>query len=545
MKKLIIAVASFFALLLILLLTVPFFIDINKFSSSIEAKIEAVTGLDAELGEMKLAILPVPSFRIKGLLLRENGQDKSLVHFDKLRIRPAILPLLKKKVRIRSLIIDGPVIDLPLDKDWGSKIEKEKSEKTRAGGIPDFRINSFKINDGVVRLYSAGMDHSLKEFNLEFKDLSTTSDWSADLSALHENSGQKLNFKGDFGPLDVEKTSLTSFLMEAGKNVFSGSAEYKDEGTGSSLGLVIKADKTFDVDELLNLSTSGEREDSGKKSSDRRRETAGAPSLRLAADFSADNAVYSGIRISKLDAVIRYENNIVSISPVSFKFYDGDFDAEGKITMVQGVSRYDFSSDIRQVDVGALIKDYSGEDNIISGKLVSEMHVKGPDITSDNVLDEMKGKGGFEIFEGRLESFGLQNKINLLLGLTGEGSAGKDYTEFKKFAGDVEIKKGRVYAENVKLLSEAFDLDAEGSMTFAGVLDFNVRAVLSPEMTEKAGSSEYAGYLKNEDGRTVVPMKVKGNVSDPEFSLDKSLFKNMAGKKLEKEAREAFKKLFD
>ncbi len=544
MKKLLIISSVIIVLLVVLLLVVPFFIDLNRFSGKIEEKIENTTGLDAHLGKISLSLLPRPAFKIKGLSLKEKDRDDNIFNFEKLTVKPVIFPLLKGNIRIKSVVIDEPVIDLPLDKDWDSRIEKRKSAGNNdKAGLPDFHLNRFKIKNGKVRVFSSTMDHTFTALNLDIKDMSTSQDWKLGLSALHQNSGKSVEIKGTFSPLSLETVNFSPFKVKLGTNSFSGAMKWEG-GDNQFLNFELNSDKNMNIDELLSLLSAGE---TSTKSTAGKKKIKSSPSSNLTVEgkFTAPVATYNGMKLSNLVAGLNYRKGKAKIAPIQFELYDGNFDGQAT-AHISGLRKgYKASTVLKDVNIAPLLEDMAGVKDVISGRLVSDMKLKGPDISAEDMLDSMKGNGAFELFEGRLETFSLEKKINALVGLTGKAGSGKDYTEFSKFSGDLEIKDGKLFAKNVILLSESMEVNAWGNMTFEGILDFSVQAVLSEKLSALTGSSDIATYMKDSNGRTVLPLKIKGPVDDPLFSLDKSQLKKSVGKKLEEKAKDLiFNKLF-
>ena len=92
------------ALVVIALLALPSFIDVNHYRPQIEAELRQRLGRDVSLGPMRLSLLPL-AFRVDNAAIGEDPQFNTGRPFAQVQIlfvRPKLLPLLHHDVEIKS-----------------------------------------------------------------------------------------------------------------------------------------------------------------------------------------------------------------------------------------------------------------------------------------------------------------------------------------------------------------------------------------------------------------------------------------------------------
>src|SRR5215469_12539141 len=91
--------------------------------------------------------------------------------------------------------------------------------------------------------------------------------------------------------------------------------------------------------------------------------------------------------------------------------------------------------------------------------------------------------------------------------------------------GEIAIKNGIAQTNNTEALVDIGNVGIAGTANLADkALNLRVTAVLSSELTQKAGGTNISGYLKtaltNSQGQLVVPATVTGTFDHPRFEPD-------------------------
>jgi uncharacterized protein involved in outer membrane biogenesis len=160
------AIAAGLALLVMIAAGVAlYFFDPETLREPLQKQATSALGRDVKLGELSLAILPLPAVRVTQIRVAgPTPKDPPFAEIAELRLRVAILPLLARKVVLRALEIDSPRVNIPFDKDGKPilpgpaagpakppKAGAEPPAETSGGGAPALAVDRIAIDDARVQ----------------------------------------------------------------------------------------------------------------------------------------------------------------------------------------------------------------------------------------------------------------------------------------------------------------------------------------------------------------------------------------------------------
>lgn len=102
------------ALLMIVLVVTPFFIDLNSYKLKITEAVEDATGRTLQIGEIDASLFPWVGMRLEDVRLanRSGFSDHDFLKVESLDIQVALLPLLSKEIEIKQFKLDAPELFL-------------------------------------------------------------------------------------------------------------------------------------------------------------------------------------------------------------------------------------------------------------------------------------------------------------------------------------------------------------------------------------------------------------------------------------------------
>ncbi|MBZ5606029.1 MAG: AsmA family protein, partial [Acidobacteriia bacterium] len=213
--------------LLVVIVAIPFFIDVNQFRPRLESELSTALGRPVTVGNLKLSIW-------NGTVAADDlsiGDDPAFGKAPFLQAKSLgagveLLPLItSRKVNVTAITIDQPQILLlqtPEGK-WnyatlGSKSAPPPQTSTpQAAGAPiDLSVKLVRITNGrltVAHTSGHGKPIILDKVNIELKDFSPTSVMPFTMTAAL-NGGGEIKLDGKAGPLqdDAERTPLNASL---------------------------------------------------------------------------------------------------------------------------------------------------------------------------------------------------------------------------------------------------------------------------------------------------------------------------------------------
>jgi uncharacterized protein involved in outer membrane biogenesis len=217
-KKLWIVLGGVVGLVLVLVIALPLLIDVNRYRGLIENKAQDALGREVRLGEMKLSLLPSVGVRIDdlaiGALPEEGGGD--LLTARRVRVGARLLPLLRKQLKVTSIVVDAPQLTLSRDSQGRWNVQRLVATETAAqqesgqpaiAGRPEFEIGSLRITNGRLNLRdeaSGGkpLQATLTDVEIRLEDVSPDRPIEFELStAWEEIPGAEVHVSGRAGPL--------------------------------------------------------------------------------------------------------------------------------------------------------------------------------------------------------------------------------------------------------------------------------------------------------------------------------------------------------
>jgi len=256
MKKLLYVVGGIVVLVIAAALIAPFFIDLNDYKGTIEAKAKEATGRDLKIdGKISLSILPLPSVTVDGIKFGNapGGSAANMAEVESATVKVAIMPLLSHKAQITDIVLTKPVIVLEKLKDgtgnWqltppaasgGGSTTTEATPAptsngatTSAGGW-DVQIDGATLEDGTViyRDATSGSEQKVEKINVGLNMASLKGPFEAKGSLIAMNL--PLGFEVEAGRMDQSAPMPVNLTLTVGETKgsfgFSGQADMSAAG---------------------------------------------------------------------------------------------------------------------------------------------------------------------------------------------------------------------------------------------------------------------------------------------------------------------------
>ncbi|PZP55757.1 MAG: hypothetical protein DI586_05895, partial [Micavibrio aeruginosavorus] len=229
------------AVLVIIALIIPSFLDQEKYKSLVIQKVEESTGYKvAWAGDLGISILPVPHVTIKEATV--SAGEQRIIGVKKAEISIELMPLLKKQVQISSVKLIEPDINLLVDtsgrQTWmTSKLQEQKNqgEKKADPSTPDsekpqsITLDSIHIEKGhiVYKDDAKKAAHEVSDLNADLSLKNLTGPFDVDADLVY--NGNQIEVKGDAGELVEGKPTSVDLDIALPKLEVSGN--YKGEIT--------------------------------------------------------------------------------------------------------------------------------------------------------------------------------------------------------------------------------------------------------------------------------------------------------------------------
>lgn len=216
------------AVFLLILIALPFLIDVNNFRPKIESEASAAVGRKVSLGNMSLSILS-GGVRIEDIVVADDPafSKSPFVTAKSLKVGVELIPLiLSKKINVTHVTVEKPQVALLKTSagKWnfstigGTSGQKASASSESGESTPtSFSIAKLNVNNGTLSVATANSSTKpaiYDNVDISIENFSFTSPFSFKLTAQLPGSGDvKISGKG--GPVnadDATKTPLSATI---------------------------------------------------------------------------------------------------------------------------------------------------------------------------------------------------------------------------------------------------------------------------------------------------------------------------------------------
>jgi len=174
-----------------------------------------------------------------------------------------------------------------------------------------------------------------------------------------------------------------------------------------------------------------------------------------------------------------------------------------------------------------------------NGALNLNLNAKGPlrAMSSTEITRALNGDINLDFGAIRIAGFNAANELGAIGGFLQPQQANLDFTEILRLTGRLAVKNGIAETNNLRAQLDVASLAAAGTADLAAeTLNLKVSAVFPKAVSDKAGGTGVAGYLKtalaNSQGELVIPALVTGPFAKPKFAPDVQTFARMQRERL-------------
>jgi AsmA protein len=490
-----------FGFLLALILVVPHFVDLALFKRTYLPLLEDALNRRIDVGEVHLSLVPTPSIRMSKLKVSDSAAfaDNTFFTAQQVQLKLRFLPLLRGRFEVTELVLEKPIFNVLKQPDGsfnysdiGSKKApannrregKKKTDAAKSLEAPPLTLpNRVRINDGQLNLITKGLTPvNIKGIDLSLQEFSETAPFPFRVA---------FNYPG-----------LNTVALE-------GEINYQEEKALLELKnnrLKIQ-DLTFPVQgSVSNLSTTPR------------------VNLNLAAD--------------KVDAGTIFQ--ILSV----FGLAPRDTEISGPMGLIMTVTG---PSNALVTQVRGLFRDVKVHGKrAIKGTLNGEVNIRLP-LGGGAVSRRLQGNGKLVARDGELTNVDLIKKIQRVTGMIGLSKDGqREATTFKTMEAEFIVGGGYAEFSRLYLINPQMEVNGKGTMTIdQPTLNITLETALSSQASARAGRGRATAFLKDNQGRVVVPLRVTGPVENPAVNLNsEKLAETALPKAIEKNFSSFFKNLF-
>jgi AsmA protein len=512
MKRAIRIGAIVVGILIVILLALPFLVDVNAFRPKLESELSTALGRQVKVGNLSLSIFS-GSVSADDISIADDPafSKNPFVTAKSLKVGVEIMPLIfSKTLHVTGITLEEPQITLlrGANGTWNfssiggsASPAAPQAPKTGESSSKALPVDKLNIDNGRLLVGTTNLDEKPQAYDkvkLEVTNFSPTAQFPFTLSAALPGGGD-LSLKGKCGPINAGNAGATPFDASMAIRKLDLAASGFVEASSGIQGLA-------DFDGVIN-SNGQQAKTSGTLKADKLKlAEKGAPSKRtVEVKYSVDHNLKSDTgTLTRGD---------VSIGK-AVAHLTGAYQTQGQTTTVNMKLN---GSDMPVNDLEAVLPAVgvvlpSGS-QLQGGSLSADLAIAGP-------TDKLIITGPIRLSNSKLAGFDLGSKLSAISALSGRQTEGKD-TTIQNFSTTVRVAPEGTQANAINLTIPALGVvTGAGTVSPSGALNFKMNANLS------GGSAGGVMQMAGLGGQGGVPFAIEGTTADPKVVPD---VKGMAG----------------
>ncbi len=519
MKRILKIVGIVVAILVVILVALPFLINVNSFRPQLEATASEALGRQVKVGNLSLSLLS-GSVTADNISIAEDPAFGStpFVTAKSLKVGVEIMPLLtSKQLKVTGITLEEPEITLlkSAQGKWnfsslGGNTAKKTEEKKPGESTPNFSVGKLSVENGkliVGKANSKAKPHVYDQVNITVTDFSLSSQFPFRLTAKLP-AGGNADISGKAGPINATDAAKTPFetkvkvdnmdILASGfidpASGIAGLANF--DGTLSSNGNTAKAVGTFKGDKM-QLSPKG---------SPAPKSVIVKHTVDIDLDKQSGTLAQGDIEIGKAIANLT-----------------GNFKTEGETQLLKmKLNAPNMPVEELEAMLPALGVVLPSGSQLKGGTLSADLGIVGP-------IDKLVITGPVKLADTKLAGFDLGSKLGALSAFAGKSVSNPD-TTIQNFSTNARVSPEGTRADDLNLTLPAIGvITGAGTVSPAGALNFKMLANLHGGMA--GGLAQVAGMSSGKGG---IPFSIGGTTSKPEFVPDlKGVATGLAGDALQ------------
>ena len=510
----------------------------------LQNQIEIKTDLRLRItGTTSLALLPSPSFVMKGLGLEERTRSDEQFKAEQVRVDVALLSLLRGNPEITEISIVRPTIRLPLVRQRTPPARPSSDSDVAPGAALPVMIESVKIDDGTVVMMQDGRETGTRIDHLRMRASWTKAGLSVALEA--DWNGQTVRFatKARISPQATDRTAIPADLAFEAPGLLRGAltadATFKVIGSLFSINDIngtigphrfngwvsfdtsaqkpmVKADLDlrqldFVVSRAPSSGGSGAPLAITEPWSDRKLDVDGLNFVDAVVRISAAELNVGQSRFAPIEIKGTLDGGVLEMTFPRVGAYDGAVDGQLRVDASRSPVQNEFQLNLRGVRALPLLSDVA-DFNALEGRLDANFDLRGRGQSQRAIASSLKGIADLHFRDGQIRSVNIAQMIRSLAAnpLNGWQSGRAEKTDFSEVSFQFRIFDGQARTDNLRIVGPLVRVSGLGIVDLAGkTLDFKIEPKLVASLEGQGGKTDLAGFG--------VPVVVRGSWDEPKI----------------------------
>ena len=505
-----------------LVLSLPFLIDLNKYQDQYKPLLEEALNRKVQLQDIRLTIWPRIGARVAGFAVLDDpafgsGPFASLASLD---VGVKLMPLLSGKVEVEEITLRDLVITVIKNKNGvlnvstiGRKGVPVPETLSRAL-IPStegplkilalLAVDRVSIDGGKLtfRDLSAAKptEYVLQDMELLLRDVRLGQTPNVRFWSLVQPFNIPVKLDGTFGPLkETMDIEAVNFQFAVGKTDFT------------IMG------KTTGHDVTINI---------------------GSPVINTA-NLPVALPLKKPVEIKNFQLAVEVKGQEARLNSLSFQLFDGQVKGQEKLMAGSDAPPFNGGVSVQGVQLGPALDAVAETPVSISGTAGADLTLKGRGFSMPDLTKALEGTGHMAVKDGKIEGGNLLQEAMSILKVAGITLDNPKATAFSTIETDLVIKQGIVNVQRLLIDSHDFQATGGGTIGFDQKLNLGVTLTLSQGLSQKIAGASPVAKLVLKEGRLILPLTIGGTIQAPSYGLDMKGLMGVVQEQVKKKAEEA------
>ena len=423
MKKVMLVVGVVFAALIVIVILLPFLVNLNHYQARYLPIIEESLNRKVVLKDIRLTIFPSIGVRLSGLTVMEDpafgaGPFASLSALD---VGVKLRPLLNRRIEVSGITLRDPIITMiknsrgvtntsTLGPKVAAKPEQQAEKPSPAQGplhiLTLFAVDRIAITGGKLtyrdELATKPSESVLQNLDLLLKDIGLNRTPSIHMATTLQPQNLPIKVDGTAGPLketlDIETIDL---LIMLGK-----------------IALTVKGS---DIDGDLKLSIT-------------------SPTINTA-DLPVALPLKKPVEAKDLKVSAEVKGPQTKLPNLSFNLFGGQVTAQGGLTTGTPAPPFQGKVAVQGVQLGPVLEAVGTDKVSVTGTAAVDLDLRGAGFSMPELTNALEGPGHAVVKDGKIEGVNLLREAAALLNAVGIKQDLANATVFSTMEMNIAIKR--------------------------------------------------------------------------------------------------------
>jgi uncharacterized protein involved in outer membrane biogenesis len=328
------------------------------------------------------------------------------------------------------------------------------------------------------------------------------------------------------GNLDISKLSLSmgkSSLNLQGK--LYGAVPYiLSSGKEKPLFSFNLNSSFIDLDEIFPVSGKGEVKPASPGA-----DAAPLPPINASGQIFIQRGRFRGIEFADFSSRLEVTGGLLELENIVSTIYSGTVGGKVSTDLKQPEHlQFDMNLTANQIEANDFMSRFAALDDRLFGKLNLNATFSGEGNRLEDIHKSILAQGTVNFTDGKLVNWELVDSLSSFVGARIAREQG-----IRTLRNSFRIENGRVWFDDFSAATKDGDFELAGSVGLDGSLDYELTLILSPELSARfsvppqlaakfGALGDLSRYLKNEQGRVVLDVRISGQAKRPRFAFDAS-----------------------